>query len=104
MKKIILIATILIGVFFASCDSYLDINEDPNSPPSSNVTADMIFPGVEMNLASSYGNFLRIVGGYYAQHYAQNFGTSNYLDYSQFLMSATRSSGTYLQLFARCKR
>ena len=101
MKKIILLLAIFIGVFFASCDSYLDINEDPNSPPSSNITADMVFPGLEMNLAASYGDFLRIVGGYYAQHYAQNYGTSNYLDYSQFLMSATRSSSTYLQLFAR---
>ncbi|MHB9020009.1 MAG: SusD/RagB family nutrient-binding outer membrane lipoprotein, partial [Minisyncoccota bacterium] len=100
MKKIIfLLAIIILGM--TSCDNYLDINKDPNSPSEENVTPSMIFPGTEMNLASSYGDFLRIVGGYYAEQYAQTFGTSNYVDYSQFKMSATRSSGTYTQLFTR---
>lgn len=97
MKKIILLFAILIGL--SSCEGYLDINTSPNSPSDENVNVNMIFPGAEMNLAASYGDFLRIIGGYYAQQYAQNFGTSNYVDYSQFRMSATRSSGTYLQLY-----
>jgi hypothetical protein len=101
MKKIfIILFTVALGI--TSCDSYLDINQDPNSPTESNVDASMIFPGAEMNLATSYGNFLRITGGYFAQHYVQLFGTSNYLDYSRFIMSATRSSGTYTQLTTRC--
>lgn len=99
MKKIILLFATLLCL--ASCDDYLDINTDPNSPSDENVNAGMILPGAEMNLAASYGDFLRIIGGYYAQHYAHNFGTSNYVDFSQFRMSATRSSGTYLQLYAR---
>lgn len=101
MKKIfILLFTVALGM--ASCDSYLDINQDPNSPSGGNVNSSMIFPGAEMNLSTSYGNFLRITGGYLAQHYVQSFGTSNYLDYSQFIVSATRSSGTYTQLNTRC--
>ncbi len=100
MKKTIFLFTLII-LGMTSCDSYLDINKDPNSPSEINVTPNMIFPGAEMNLASSYGDFLRTVGGYYAQHYSQTFGTSNYLDYSQFKMSATRSSGTYTQLTTR---
>ena len=100
MKKIIFLLTIII-LGMTSCDKYLDINKDPNSPSEANVTPSMIFPGTEMNLAASYGDFLRIVGGYYAEQYAQTFGTSNYVDYSQFKMSATRSSGTYTQLFTR---
>ena len=100
MKKTILLLTIII-LGMTSCDKYLDINSDPNSPPEAAVTPSMIFPATEMNLAASYGDFLRIVGGYYAQQYAQTFGTSNYLDYSQFIMSATRSSSTYTQLYTR---
>lgn len=98
-KTIFLLSTIILGL--TSCKDFLDINKEPNSPSDAQVTADMIFPGAEMNVAASYGNFLRIVGGYYAQQYAQNFGTSNYLDYSRFIMSATRSSGTYTQLTTR---
>ncbi len=101
MKKILLFLSIILGA--SSCDNYLDINSNPNSPSSDNVSAEMIFPGVEMKLAASYGDYLRIVGGYYAQQYAQTFGTSNYVDYSQFKMSAVRSSGTYTQLFFALK-
>jgi hypothetical protein len=99
MKKIIFLLTIILSI--SSCTDYLDINTDPNSPSEANVTSSMIFPGAEMNLAASYGDFLRIVGGYYSEQYAQTFGTSNYVDYSQFKMSATRSSGTYTQLYTR---
>ncbi len=100
MKKLIIpFLAIVLGT--TSCESYLDINQDPNAPSEDNVTADLVFPAAEMNLASSYGNFFRILGGYYSQQYAHSFGTSNYLDYSQFTISATRSSGTYTQLTSR---
>ena len=101
MKKIAIISTLVLGLGVTSCDNYLDINQDPNSPAESNMTTDIMLPGAEMNLAGSYGDFLRITGGYYAQHFAQTFGTSNYLDYSQFKMSPTRSSSTYTQLNSR---
>jgi len=97
MKKILLISAVVLSLGFVSCDSYLDINENPNSPSEGNIETSMLMPAIEMNMASSYGNFLRIAGGYHAQHYAQLFGTSNYVDYSQFNMSATRSSGAYTQ-------
>ena len=101
MRKIISLTFVAAALALTSCSSFLDINKDPNSPSTENMTADIMFPAAEMNLATSYGDFLRIVGGYYSQHYAQLTGTSNYLDYSQFIMSATRSSGTYTQLYSR---
>lgn len=101
MKKTIILASLMFGMVLTSCDSYLDINTDPNSPTESTITTDMLLPAAEMNLAASYGDYLRIVGGYFSEHYCQEFGTSNYLDYSQFTMSATRSSSTYGQLSSR---
>lgn len=99
MKKIKIIASILLGVAaLTSCDSYLDINQDPNSPTAENVTPSVIMPGAEMALASGYGNYFRIVGGYLTEHFAQQFGTSNYLDYSQFSQSSVRSDVAYSQL------
>ncbi len=100
MKKIIFLVTIII-LGMTSCEDYLGINQDPNAPSEGNITPSIILPGAEMNLAASYGDFMRIVGGYFAQQYAQDFGTSNYLDYSRFNMSAVRSSGSYSQLFTR---
>lgn len=101
MKKILFISTLILTVVLSSCDSYLDVNTDPNSPSEDNITSDMLMPTIEMNIASSYGNFLRIAGGYHSQIYAHLNGTSNYLDYSQFQMSATRSSSTYTQFTQR---
>ena len=101
MKKIAIISTIVLGLTTTSCDDYLDINRNPNSPEESNMTTDILFPAAEMNLAGTYGDFYRIAGGYFAQYYSQTFGTSNYLDYSQFNMSATRSSSAYTQLMQR---
>ena len=97
MKKILLISTVALSLGLGSCDSYLDINENPNSPSAGNIETGMLMPAIEMNIASSYGNFLRIAGGYHALQYAHLNGTSNYVDYSQFNMSATRSSSTYTQ-------
>ena len=101
MKKIAIISTLVLGLAVTSCDSYLDINNNPNSPAEENMTTDIMFPAAEMNIAGTYGDFYRITGGYFAQYYAHAFGTSNYLDYSQFRMSATRSSSAYRQLTQR---
>ena len=102
MKKIAIISAMVLGLgAVTSCDSYLDINRDPNSPTEENMTTSIMLPAAEMNIAGSYGDFMRITGGYFAQHYVQYFGTSNYLDYSRFEMSATRSSSTYSQLMTR---
>lgn len=100
LNKILTIGVVA-AMTMASCDSYLDINSNPQSPSVGNLTSDMVFPAAEMAFANSYGDYLRITGGYFAQHYAQYFGTSNYLDYSKFEQSATRSSSTYTNLATR---
>ena len=86
---------------FTSCERYLDINQDPNSPAQENVTSDMILSAVEMNIAATYAYNMHILGAYNVQYYAQQFGTPNYLKYSQFEVSASNSSGIYTQLFQR---
>lgn len=101
MKKLAIISTLILGLAATSCNNYMDINESPNSPKESDLNSSIVFPAAEMNLAGSYGDYLRIVGGYFAQYYVQTFGTSNYLDYSRFEQSATRSSSTYTQLNSR---
>ena len=98
MKKIAIVTTIVLGFGLASCDSYLDINQDPNSPTEENMTTNIMMPAAEMGLVSTYGNLLRIPGGYFSQHYAHMFGTSNYVDYSQFYMSPVRSGSAYSQI------
>lgn len=105
MKKLLFISTLALamGYGLSSCESYLDINQDPNSPSEENITSNMLMPAAEMNLAASYGDYLRITGGYFCQVYSQNFGTSNYLDYAQFQMTGTRNSSFYTQVTQRAE-
>lgn len=98
MKKLAIISAIILGLGATSCDSYLDINQDPNSPTEGNMTSSIMLPAAEMGVAATYGNLLRIPAGYFAQHYSHMFGTSNYVDYSQFEMSPVRSGSAYAQL------
>lgn len=99
MKKLAIISTIILGLAATSCDSYMDINQDPNSPTESNMTPSIMMPAAEMGIAATYGNLLRIPAGYFTQHFAHQFGTSNYVDYSQFTMSPVRSGSAYSQMY-----
>ena len=98
MKKLTIISAIILGLGMTSCDSYLDINQDPNSPTEENMTTSILLPAAEMGIAATYGNLLRIPAGYFAQQYSHMFGTSNYVDYSQFEMSPVRSGSAYSQI------
>lgn len=99
MKKLAIISTIILGLAATSCNNYMDINQDPNSPTESNMTPSIMMPAAEMGIAATYGNLLRIPAGYFTQHFAHQFGTSNYVDYSQFTMSPVRSGSAYSQLY-----
>ncbi|MBQ6087073.1 MAG: SusD/RagB family nutrient-binding outer membrane lipoprotein [Bacteroidales bacterium] len=98
MKKILYILSAVTVLSLASCKDYLDINHSPNNPDESQATADMTFPAAEMALSARYGDVLRIIGGYLAEHYVQYFGTSNYLTYSQFKVAANSTNGAYVDI------
>ena len=102
MKKILLIISVaMISLGTVSCKKYLDINTDPNSPDPEQIEPGMILPGAEVALMTSYGDFYRILGGYFSQQFSQMFGTSNYLSYSQFEMLPTKSNTHYTQLYQK---
>ena len=103
MKKIFtLFAIVILGSYMTSCQSFLDINKDPNSPAPEVMTTDMVFPAAELALAAVYGDYLRITGGMFSQHYAQDFGTSNYLGYSQFDIASNQTSTFYTVIYSQC--
>ena len=68
MKKLAIISAIILGLGTTSCDDYLDINQDPNSPTEENMNTSILMPAAEMGIAATYGNLLRIPAGYFAQH------------------------------------
>ena len=98
MKKIITIIATVAVLSLSSCKDYLDINHSPNSPGEEQATMDMALPAAEMALSARYGDVFRILGGYFAEHYAHYFGTGNYVTYSQFQIAENSTSGAYTDL------
>ena len=100
-NNILALALVALGLGFTSCDSYLDINDNPNSPSDKVLDASMIFPGAELNFANQYGCRLRIFGGYYAQYYTQLPGQSNYQPLAGFTQTPSLSNSVYELLCIR---
>lgn len=98
MKKIFTIIATVAVLSLSSCKDYLDINHSPNAPEEDLATVDMALPAAEMALVSKYGDLLRILGGYFSEHYAHYFGTSNYVTYSQFKVAGTSTNAAYSDL------
>ena len=98
MKKFLYIFAAAAVLSLTSCKDYLDINHSPNSPEESQANVDMAFPAAEMALSARYGDVLRILGGYFSEHYVQYFGTGNYLTYSQFQIANNSTNGAYTDL------
>ena len=69
MKKIFLLMFAAGMMALTSCD--LDINENPNYPSSSSITADLMFPAVENSIADVVGDQMFNYGGFFAQYFEQ---------------------------------
>ena len=68
MKKIYLFAAAGL-MMFASCD--LDINDNPNYPSPSDVTADLVFPAIENAIADAVGDQMFNYAGFFVQYWDQ---------------------------------
>lgn len=102
MKKYIIPSMIIAAAAFTSCNDYLDINVNPNSPgDEESLSYELIYPAVEMAYAANAGNYLRSCAGYLSEYYAQEFGTSNYIIFTQFEPTQARTSVFYTQFNLR---
>ena len=68
MKKIYLFAAAGL-MMFASCD--LDINDNPNYPSPSDVSADLVFPAIENAIADAVGDQMFNNAGFFVQYWDQ---------------------------------
>lgn len=68
MKKIYLFAAAGV-MMLSSCD--LDINENPNYPSNSDVTADLVFPAIENSIADAVGDQMFNYAGFFVQYWDQ---------------------------------
>ena len=93
MKKIYLLAAAGL-MMLSSCD--LDINENPNSPSNSDVTADLVFPAIENSIATAVGDQMFNYAGFFVQYWDQSPTANQYNDLAELHLDEGSD------LFRRC--
>lgn len=76
MKKLKYIPLIAFALVFG-CSDYLDVNVDPNNPADAEER--LVLPAAEQSIAARVGNYYRITGSIWSQHYTQNNTSSQYV-------------------------
>lgn len=76
----------------------MDINDDPNYPSSSDVTADLVFPSAENYIADCLGDQMFNYGGFFAQYWDQAPTANQYNDLAELNLDEGKD------LFTRCYR
>lgn len=98
MRKIYLFGIVLLSMMISSCD--LDINKDPNYP--TDVNADKFVSSGLIWTSSAVGGDLQLLGGMWAQHYAQHVLSNQYtgIDSYNIPNSETYMTRTWGSLYA----
>jgi hypothetical protein len=80
MRKLYYFLIVFFSLILNSCE--LDINKDPNFPED--VSADKYISSGQMWAASAIGSDLQLLGGMWAQHFAQNANSNQYTNIDSY--------------------
>ncbi|OKL41953.1 SusD/RagB family nutrient-binding outer membrane lipoprotein [Pontibacter flavimaris] len=90
MKKLsikVLAVLFAFSLGFTACDDYLDINVDPNNPPTS--TPALTLPAAQGELAYVLGNQFQFLGNFFAQHWTQAGAANQYCDLELYQITSS---------------
>jgi len=101
MKKIKYVFLGLAVVLMStSCKKFLDINEDPDAPLA--VPAELTIPSAEAQVAGSLSGDFGILGGLWAQHFAQSNASSQYKDEESYNLNSSDYNRPWRDLYTDC--
>lgn len=85
---LVIVASAFLWILDSCSQEWLDVNNNPNYPQE--VEVDLIFPITTINVAYHYGGAYNVLGGFWAQHWAQSNGSSGYKDIDSYNMNKDR--------------
>jgi len=88
----------LLMVSLVSCNDFLDINDDPNNPTS--VPAELTLPSAQLNMAVALNADYAVVGGLWAQHWAQSHVASQYRDEDRYDLTRLDYQVAWSEMYA----
>ncbi|MGZ5243955.1 MAG: SusD/RagB family nutrient-binding outer membrane lipoprotein [Bacteroidia bacterium] len=94
------ISVLLLGMFmFSACEKdFLEVNENPNNPPSA--TVNLVLPNAQGYLAYIVGGQYQIFGSFLAQHWTQGPVASQYKDYDRYSIPNTTFERPWTNLYS----
>jgi hypothetical protein len=100
MKKTLLLMMCI--ALLASCDKWMDINQDPNQAQAEDVTSDLVLPQAELSLAMGYSGILYNHGSFIVQYFDQGVGASNFRPKTRFEVTAGDGDRPYQIIYNQC--
>lgn len=97
MKKIFSSLAIA-GLLLTGCDSYLDVNQNPNTPTG--VSNDLVLPSAENFIAAKLGEGMFNAGGFFAQYWDQAVEANQYNNLAEYNILQTAFNTPYRDLMA----
>jgi hypothetical protein len=97
MKKLLLYI-FLIAFSLTSCEDWLDVNTDPNTP--SEVPNELILPAAEVSIATRLGGNIFNFTGIFAQYWTQAPEANQYNKIDNYDLTAPFLNRDYIELFA----
>src|SRR5688572_26956406 len=99
MKKVkLLIMGMAVVLFSTSCKKFLDINVDPDAPLD--VPAELLIPSAEVQIAASLSGDFSILGGIWAQHWAQANSSNQYRDEESYNLNSSDYNRPWRDLYS----
>lgn len=104
MKKIKFIIP-LVALLFASCDNYLDINDNPNSVPGESIEPRHILPGAQLNAFRIQTGSMNQLGNVFMNSWSGNVNsfTGGFSREFQLTLDNAFYNGIWDGLFLACK-
>ncbi|MFW6327094.1 MAG: SusD/RagB family nutrient-binding outer membrane lipoprotein [Bacteroidota bacterium] len=96
MKKLFLI--FIIPLFLTSCEEWLDVNTDPNTP--SDVPPELMLPAAEASIATRLGGNLFNFSGFFAQYWTQAPEANQYNKIDNYDITGPFLNSDYTELYA----
>lgn len=85
--KYILALTFATSLGLTGCEDFLDVNNDPNNPPTS--TPALTLPAGFGELAYVLGNQFQFLGNFFAQHWTQAGAANQYCDLELYQLTSS---------------
>jgi hypothetical protein len=101
MRKVFI--AILILILISSCQEWLDINDNPNSP--SEVESQIVLPSGISSVAYVLGGRYQVLGALWSQHWTQSLGASQYAGIDSYdINSSSFDDNQFGELYAGALR